>query len=361
MIKYENLRAVNAPFFDDLQRSFSDTLESGWYVLGDNVKTFERCFSEYIGVDECVGVANGLDALLLALKALNLRPGDEVIVPSNTYIATILAVVQAGLTPVLVEPSLKTYNIDPLEIEKSITSKTRAILVVHLYGKACEMDAILSLCKQHDLRLIEDCAQSHGATYKGKKTGSFGDFGCFSFYPTKNLGALGDAGAVVCNDKMLSDKVRQLRNYGSSIKYYNEVLGYNSRLDEVQAGFLNIKLQFLDDITRHKRALADIYRARLSDNFIKPEVCVDFFDVYHIFNIRHTERDLLRDYLLDNHIQTEIHYPVSPNRQKALTGYFRDIFPISELIHATTLSLPISFSTTEDEVIQVCEVMNAFE
>ena len=360
MIKYENLKAVNAPYFEDLKRSFSATLESGWYVLGDNVKTFERCFSEYIGVDECVGVANGLDALLLALKALNLSPGDEVIVPSNTYIATILAVVQAGLTPVLVEPSIKTYNIDPFEIEKSITSKTRVILVVHLYGKACEMDTIVSLCKQYDLRLIEDCAQSHGATFKGKKTGSFGDFGCFSFYPTKNLGAFGDAGAVVCNDKSLSDKVRQLRNYGSSTKYFNEVLGYNSRLDEVQAGFLNIKLKFLDELTRHKRILAEIYQARLSDLFTKPEVGVDFFDVYHIFNIRHTKRDLLKTYLLDNHIQTEIHYPVSPNRQKALAGYFQNDFPVSELIHATTLSLPISFSTTEDEVIHICEVMNAF-
>ena len=360
MIEYENLGKLNAPFFEDYQKSFQRTLESGWYILGKNVTNFEGDFSKYIGVNYGIGVASGLDALLLALKALNLKSGDEVVVPSNTYIATIIAIIQAGLTPILVEPDTRTYNIDPSQIEQNISSKTRVIMVVHLYGKACEMDPILALCKQYDLKLLEDCAQSHGAMYKGKKTGSFGDFGCFSFYPTKNLGALGDAGAIVCNNEDLANKVRQLRNYGSSQKYHNDVIGHNSRLDEVQAGFLGIKLQSLNDITNHKRMLAGLYLQYLNDQFIKPEIDDDYFDVYHIFNIRHSERDRLKAYMFENNIQTEIHYPVAPHRQVAMKNICTGEYPISEEIHRTTLSLPISYFHTKQDVLEVCKVMNKF-
>lgn len=360
MIEYENLGKLNAPFFKDFEQSFQNTLRRGWYVLGESVLDFEKSFSAYVGTNHAVGVASGLDALLLALKALDLKFGDEVIVPSNTYIATIIAIIQAGLRPVLVEPNIKTYNINVNNIEAKISSRTRVILVVHLYGKSCEMDPILALCRQYSLRLIEDCAQSHGATYKGQKTGSFGDFGCFSFYPTKNLGALGDAGAIVCNSDSFSSRVRRLRNYGSDQKYHNIVIGYNSRLDEVQAGFLNIKLKSLNDIIHHKRMLANLYLENLDSRFIKPEVSDGFFDTYHIFNIRCRYRDKLKSYLLDNDIQTEIHYPVPPHKQIAMKGVLAGKYPISEEIHNTTLSLPISLFHTQDDILEVCNVMNSF-
>ncbi|HRP60790.1 MAG TPA: DegT/DnrJ/EryC1/StrS family aminotransferase, partial [Vicingus sp.] len=286
---------------------------------------------------------------------------SEVIVPSNTYIATILSVLQNNLKPVLVEPNISTYNIDPYKIEAAITPKTKAIVVVHLYGKSCDMDPILALCKKYNLKLIEDCAQSHGATYKSIKTGTFGEFGAFSFYPTKNLGALGDAGAILCNDNDLEKKIRRLRNYGSDVKYYNEVVGYNSRLDELQAAFLSIKLKKLDEINTHKRNLASIYLNELKSDFIKPVVHTDYVDVYHIFNIRHQKRDELKEYLLKNDIKTEVHYPVSPIKQKALQGLLDQYeFPISEEVHRTTLSLPISYFHTEENVNRVVEVMNKF-
>ncbi|MFM7023848.1 MAG: DegT/DnrJ/EryC1/StrS family aminotransferase [Flavobacteriales bacterium] len=361
MIAYENLGKLNAPFFEEYTRSFNKVLNSGWYILGNSVKNFEEEFAAFNKAKYCVGLASGLDAITLSLAAFNFEKGSEVIVPSNTYIATILSVMQNNLQPVLVEPDLTTYNIDPLKIEAAITKKTKAIVVVHLYGKACDMDPIIALCKKYDLRLIEDCAQSHGATYKNKHTGTFGEFGAFSFYPTKNLGALGDAGAALCNDEALAKIIRRLRNYGSDVKYYNEVVGYNSRLDEMQAAFLSVKLKRLNDITNHKRKLASIYLNNLKSDFIKPQVHPDYFDVYHIFNIRHEKRDALKEYLLKNEIGTEIHYPVSPSRQKALQGQLQQYdFPISEKIHATTLSLPISFFHTEDDVNKVAEVMNRF-
>ncbi|CAC9512833.1 DegT/DnrJ/EryC1/StrS family aminotransferase [Bathymodiolus azoricus thioautotrophic gill symbiont] len=362
MIEYENLAKLNAPFFKEFERSFKKTLDSGWYILGKQVDTFEQNFAQYIGVNYGVGVASGLDALTLALKAFGFDKNAEVIVPSNTYIATIIAIIQAGLKPILVEPDVVTYNINPNQIEEKITHKTKAILVVHLYGKSCEMTPIMDICNTHNLKLIEDCAQSHGATYKGKKTGSFGDFGCFSFYPTKNLGALGDGGMVVCNDQELSNKIKQLRNYGSSEKYHNEVIGFNSRLDEVQAGFLSIKLQYLDEINRHKRMLADVYFENLSKNFIVPIVNQDFFDVYHIFTIRHNKRDELRKYLLNQGVQAEIHYPVAPHKQKAMHGgILSGDYPISEKIHQTTLSLPISFFHTKNDVLRICKTINGFK
>tara|TARA_B100000809_G_scaffold112579_1_gene111112 strand:- start:871 stop:1956 length:1086 start_codon:yes stop_codon:yes gene_type:complete len=361
MIDYENLKKLNEPFFEEYTKKFSEVLNSGWYILGNSVKQFEEEFTKYNNAQNTIGVASGLDAITLSLAACGFEEGSEVIVPSNTYIATILSVVHNKLKPVLVEPSIETYNIDPKKIEESITSKTKAIVIVHLYGKSCEMDPIIEICKRHNLKLIEDCAQSHGAKYKGTKTGVFGDFGAFSFYPTKNLGALGDAGAILCNDDSLAHKVKRLRNYGSDIKYLNEVVGYNSRLDEMQAAFLSVKLTHLDEINEHKRCLAKLYLQNLNSDFIKPVVHPDYFDVYHIFNIRHKKRDELREYLLENGIKTEIHYPVSPSNQKALKGIIDEKeFPISEEIHRTTLSLPISFCHTQKEINRVIEVMNKF-
>jgi dTDP-4-amino-4,6-dideoxygalactose transaminase len=361
MIEYENLAKVNKPFFDEYKKDFASALESGWYILGDRVKKFEQDFGRYLGSPYCAGVASGLDALLFSLKALDLDLGAEVITPSNTYIATILAIVQAGFKPVLVEPDLISYNIDSFKIEEKITSRTKALMIVHLYGKACDMDPIMKLCKKYNLILIEDCAQSHGAKYKGKMTGTFGEFGAFSFYPTKNLGALGDAGAVISKSDIHDITIRRLRNYGSDVKYYNEIAGYNSRLDEIQAGFLSIKLKRLDEINAHKRMLADIYFKELKDEFIKPLQDENHFDVFHIFNIRHAKRDKLKEYLLKNEIKTDIHYPVPPHKQKALQGIItKGNFPISEEIHKTTLSLPISYFHTPEDIRRVISVLNKF-
>lgn len=358
---YENLADVNREFMNDLINSAETSIKSGWYILGKNVENFEREFAAYLKSNNCIGVGNGLEALTLALKAFNFTKGSEVIVPSNTYIATILSIFEAGLTPVLVEPDIRTYNIDPKKIEEKITNKTVAIMVVHLYGKSCEMDPIVEITKKHNLRLIEDCAQSHGAKYKGKMTGTFGDYGAFSFYPTKNLGALGDSGAVTTDDPILAETMRKLRNYGSTVKYYNDLIGTNSRLDEIQAGFLSVKLKKLDKINAHKRKLAAIYSEYLKEDFIKPVVHPDFYDVYHIYNIRHPNRDALRSYLENKGIKTEIHYPVSPNKQKATEGYFAgQSYPISEEIHRTTLSLPISYGHTETDIYKVIVALNRF-
>ncbi|MFC3354312.1 DegT/DnrJ/EryC1/StrS family aminotransferase [Sphingobacterium zeae] len=340
---------------------FQSVLHGGWYILGKEVGEFEQSFANYCGVEHCIGVASGLDALVLSLRYFGFNPGDEVIVPANTYIASILAIMQVGLKPVLVEPDLNTYNIDPKKIESAITVRTRAILVVHLYGKMCDMDPILLLAEQYDLKVVEDCAQAHGAIYKGLKAGSFGDFGAFSFYPTKNLGALGDAGAITCKDQELNKSIRTLRNYGSSAKYVFDEVGYNSRLDELQAGFLSVKLKYLDDITTHKQKLAAIYRNELKTDFTLPTLQVGFEDVYHIFAIRHPERDRLKKYLLDNNIGTEIHYPIAPHQQKAMNGILSGAsYPISEEIHRTVLSLPISYGHTEEDINRVIEVMNKF-
>jgi dTDP-4-amino-4,6-dideoxygalactose transaminase len=361
MVEYENLAKLNAPFFSDFQNSFKETLENGWYILGKKVSDFEKEFSTYCNTKYCVGVANGLDALIMAIRVLSFSEGDEVIVPSNTYIATILAIVHNKLKPVLVEPELSTYNIDPQKIEEKITKRTRAILVVHLYGKVCNMDPIISLAEKHNIKIIEDCAQAHGATYKNKKAGTFGAFGAFSFYPTKNLGAIGDGGALTTNDENLATQIRILRNYGSQVKYYNEEVGFNSRLDEIQAAFLSVKLRYLHKINEHKRKLASIYMQELKPDFIKPVLDKEYNDVYHIFNIRHPKRDKLKSYLLENGIKTEIHYPVAPNKQKAMIGILdKQETPIAEEIHNTTLSLPISFFHKEEDILKVADAMNKF-
>ena len=361
MIPYENLKVLNTPFESRLKTKFTDFLDSGWYVLGKEVKLFEEEFARYHKESYVVGVGNGLDALILSLKCCNFKPGDEVIVPSNTYIATILAIIHCNLIPVLVEPDTRTYNIDPQSINAAITSKTVAIIVVHLYGQCCEMDPILKIGKNYKLKIIEDCAQAHGATYKNKLAGTFGDFGAFSFYPTKNLGALGDGGAVICKNENDYKKLLQFRNYGSDKKYHNDVIGYNSRLDELQAAFLRIKLPHLDEINTHKRKLAAIYNNNLKEAFIRPVELSNFHHVYHIYNILHPERDRLRKYLLDNSIATEIHYPVAPQDQVALQGYLKSYkYPISLHIHQTTLSLPCSFAHTEEQIHHVCKIINEF-
>jgi dTDP-4-amino-4,6-dideoxygalactose transaminase len=361
MIEYENLRKVNEPFFSEFSRVFRQTLESGWYILGQSVERFEHEFAAYCGASHCVGVASGLDALILSLKAFDFPAGSEVLVPSNTYIATILAILHSGLQPVLVEPDLRTYNIDPDRIEAQITPATVAIMVVHLYGKICEMERITAIGWRRGLKIFEDCAQAHGARLKDRKAGTFGDCAAFSFYPTKNLGALGDAGAVLTSDPACAAKIRTLRNYGSAKKYYNDAVGVNSRLDEMQAALLSVKLPALDRINDHKRRLAAIYHQGLRDDFIKPLVQPDFFDVYHIYNIRHARRDELKQYLAAHDILTEIHYPVPPHRQRALQGMFEaSAYPRTDEIHATTLSLPISFCHSEAEIARVIEVLNNF-
>ncbi|HTH81304.1 MAG TPA: DegT/DnrJ/EryC1/StrS family aminotransferase [Mucilaginibacter sp.] len=360
IIPYEDLKILNRPFEDQFKQKFNDFLEKGWYILGAEVALFEKEFGEYHNEKYVVGVANGLDALILSLKCCNFAKGSEVIVPSNTYIATILAILQCGLVPVLIEPDIHTYNIDPQRIDEAVTAKTVAIMVVHLYGKCCEMTAIQAIAETKNLKIIEDCAQAHGATYKGQLAGTFGDFGAFSFYPTKNLGALGDAGAIICKSETDYQLLKQLRNYGSGEKYHNNLIGYNSRLDEIQASFLRVKLPCLNRINEHKNKLASVYMEHLDDRFIKPVTDPDFYHVYHIFNIRHPERDKIKVYLLENNIGTEIHYPIAPHKQKALHAMNHLNLPVSSAIHQTTLSLPCSFVHSAEDIYRVTEVLNNY-
>jgi dTDP-4-amino-4,6-dideoxygalactose transaminase len=342
---------------DELEAAATRVIRSGWYVLGQEVQAFETEFAVYVGAKHCIGVANGLDALILSIEALQLPRGSEVLVASNTYIATVLAIVRAGHKPVLVEPELETFNMNPARLADALTPKTRAICVTHLFGKTCRMDAIGAFAREHDLKVVEDCAQSHGAKLAGKMTGTFGDAGCFSFYPTKNLGAFGDAGAVVTDDDTLADQLRHLRNYGSKQKYVNRYVGVNSRLDEIQATLLRVKLRHLDKMTEHKRILAGIYFAELPDWVDKPVCRPDEFDVFHIYGIRYSKRDALRQYLLDHGVKTEIHYPIPPHRQEAMNGILSGDYPIADALHTTELSLPISVGHTPEDVRAVCKVI----
>ncbi|GAA7257272.1 DegT/DnrJ/EryC1/StrS family aminotransferase [Helicobacter pylori] len=361
MIEYENLYKSNITLFEEYSQSFEYFLKSGRFILGEQVEKFEEEFACFIGSKYCIGVASGLDAMIIALDALDLPKGSEVIVPSNTYIATIMAIIRVGLTPVLVEPNLHTYNIDPQKIQEKITPKTRVILVVHLYGKACDMKPIEQIAQTHQLVILEDCAQAHHAKFKDKQVGTFG-IGCFSFYPTKNLGALGDGGAITTNDEEFAHKLKAYRNYGSHKKYINKYLGYNSRLDEIQASFLRKKLKLLPQITKHKRDLASLYLQNLcKEKYILPQVHQDFFDVYHIFNIRHSQRDKLKKYLLSHHITTEIHYPIPPHKQEAMQKILQGEYPISEEIHNTTLSLPIALFHTKEDILQIIDILNRWQ
>ena len=361
MIEYESLANSNAAYIADLEAAASRVIRSGWYVLGQEVGAFEQEFAKYVGAKHCIGVANGLDALILSIEALNLPKGSDVLVASNTYIATILAILRAGHHPVLVEPVLETFNMDPALLPAALTPKTRAICVTHLFGKACRMDAICAFAKTHGLKLIEDCAQSHGAKLAGKMTGTFGDAGCFSFYPTKNLGALGDAGAILTDDDELADRLRHLRNYGSKQKYVNEYVGVNSRLDEIQAAMLRVKLKSIDAMTEHKRSLARIYFAELP-NFVQlPVGNPDEFDVFHIFGIRSPRRNDLKEFLLAHNVKTEIHYPIAPHKQRAMQGVLSGQYPIAQALHDTELSLPISYGHTAQDIHEICKTIRKFE
>jgi dTDP-4-amino-4,6-dideoxygalactose transaminase len=361
MIEYENLQKLNSNFFKIFNEKLKKFEKTGWYVLGNEVIEFEDKFAKYCNTNFFCGVASGLDAIQLSLRCIN-KKGGEVIVPSNTYIASILAVINEGYIPILVEPNINTYNLDPCLIEENITSNTVAILPVHLYGKLCEMDKICSLASKYQLKVIEDCAQAHGARYYEKFAGTFGDFGAFSFYPTKNLGAIGDAGGIICRDKVLHKKLKSLRNYGSNKKYHNDFVGLNSRLDEIQALFLNIKIEYLNEINSHKRKIANIYFDNLSNEIIKPEKEKHgYFDVHHIFPIRTHKRKSLKEYLLKHNIKTEIHYPIPPHKQKGYSTILsKKNYKISEEIHNTVLSLPISYITTKDDALKVCDRINKY-
>jgi dTDP-4-amino-4,6-dideoxygalactose transaminase len=362
MIEYENLKKTNKFFLNKFKKKYNKFCLEGRYILSKEVLSFEKNFSSFLNASFCSGVGNGLDALILSLESLKLPRDSEVIVPANTYYATILAVLRCGLKPVLVEPDYYTYNIDYKEIVKKITKKTRAILVVHLYGKVCDMEPIMKICKDNKFYLVEDCAQAHGAKYKNNFAGTFGDFGCFSFYPTKNLGCLGDGGAVTSKTKTNDINIKLLRNYGSVERYKNKIIGFNSRLDEFQASFLNIKLKYLNNINTHKRNLASIYNKNLNNRFIKPAIQKDYYDVFYIYNIRTRKRDDLKEFLKKENIFTDIHYPLPPYKQNAIKVLFENQkFPISDEIHETILSLPISFSHTEKEIFRVTEVLNSFK
>ncbi len=360
IIEYESLARSNLAFMQELETAAARVIRSGWYVLGQEVSAFESEFAHYVGAKHCIGVANGLDALILSIEALDLPKGSEILVASNTYIATILAVVRAGHRPVLVEPELETFNMDPACLPQALTANTRAICVTHMFGKTCRMDAIGDFARAHGLRLVEDCAQSHGARLGTQMTGTFGDAGCFSFYPTKNLGALGDAGAIVTNDDVLAERLRHTRNYGSKQKYVNRYVGVNSRLDEMQAALLRVKLRHLDAMTAHKRALAEIYFANLPDWVAKPLRRPDEYDVFHIYGIRYPRRDALREHLLDQGVKTEIHYPIPPHRQQAMQRILTGSYPVAEELHATELSLPVSVGHMADDVERVAELISEF-
>lgn len=345
-----------------MELAFKDVINSGWYILGKQVEEFEKDFANYCGTKHCISVANGLDALILIVKAFGFGVGDEIIVPANTYIASILAISANGATPVLVEPDINTYNIDPEKIKEKITSKTKAIMVVHLYGQAVEIKKINEIAKEYNLKVIEDSAQAHGAVYAGKRVGNLADASGFSFYPGKNLGALGDGGAVTTNDDDLAYKIKVLRNYGSEIKYKNMYKGFNSRLDELQAAFLKIKLKYLDEDNARRREIATYYRKNISNNtIILPQVKYEEGHVWHLFVIRTENRDKLQKYLQENKVQSLIHYPIAPHKQNAYKEWNSMSLPVTEKIHEQVLSLPISPVMEHSEAERVVELLNSYD
>ena len=374
MISYLDLEAINRSFEPDLTDALLRAVHSGWYIRGREDQAFEQAFARYIGTTHCVGVGNGLDALtlvFLAWKTMGLMAdGDEVIVPANTYIASILSIQRAGLIPVLCEPDPHTYNLDPNQIETLISPRTKAILAVHLYGNCCPMDRIVTIARRYGLKTLEDVAQAHGATWMGRKAGSWADAGAFSFYPGKNLGALGDAGAVTTDDEVLADRVRALANYGSTEKYVHPFRGMNSRLDELQAAILSVKLPRLDVENARRRALATRYLAELNSEVVKlPEVDLSaeeelrhggFTHVFHIFPVLCADRIELQRHLADCGIQTLVHYPIAPHHQKSMVEYASLSFPVSERIHREELSLPLYPTMTEEQVDAVIRAVNGF-
>lgn len=347
-----------------LRGAFERVYNRSWYIQGEEGKAFEAAFAKYCESGFCVGVGNGLDALMLSLRALGIRPGDEVIVPSNTFIATALAVTYVGARIVFVEPDIRTFNIDPTRIETAITERTRAIMPVHLYGQACDMDPIMAIARKHGLFVVEDCAQAHGATYKGRHVGSFGDAAGFSFYPGKNLGALGDAGAVVTGDKTLAEKVRALGNYGSDYKYHHIYQGYNSRLDEFQAAFLAAKLPILDKVNENRRRTAKLY----SEGIVNPEVKLPYVPdytepVWHVYGVRCDRREALEAHLTNNGIGVNKHYPIPMHMQECYRGLGipEGALPVAEEISRTELSLPMYYGMTDAEIEYVIDAVNSFK
>ena len=364
-IPFLDLKEVNAPYSQAIEKAFDTVVNSGWYIQGSECKAFEKEFAEYCETKHCIGVGNGLDALILIIRAYKelgiLAEGDEIIVPANTYIASILAISENRLTPVLIEPNIKTYNIDPSLIEAKITTKTKAIMVVHLYGQVAPMDEINALAKQYNLKIIEDSAQAHGAIYNGKRAGNLGDTSGFSFYPGKNLGALGDGGAVTTNDDELAEIIRALGNYGSHKKYKNHYQGINSRLDEMQAALLKVKLKNLDHEIEQRQEIAHFYLENIkNENIILPTVKAIESHVWHLFVIRTKNRDKLQNYLLDKGIQTLIHYPIPPHKQNAYKNWHDNSYPITELIHEEVLSLPISPQLNYHSTNKIANILSKF-
>jgi dTDP-4-amino-4,6-dideoxygalactose transaminase len=363
-IPFLSFDATNAAFRDEAKATFERFFDSKWYVLGEMTKQFEVDYAAFNQTNQAVGISNGLDALQIALRVLGIGTGDEVIIPSNTYIASALAVSYVGATPIFVEPNLATYNIDPQRIEAAITPKTKAIMPVHLYGQACEMDAIMAIAKKHNLFVVEDNAQAHGAAFNGKLTGAFGELNATSFYPSKNVGALGEAGAITTDDADLAHKVRVMRNYGSQQRYYNEIKGFNARIDELQAGLLSVKLKHIDRWTKERQQIAAWYREELADcqDVILPEIAEGATHVYHLFVIRHAQRDALQQHLQAHGIGTVIHYPIPPHLQEAYQdlGFRKGDFPLAEEIANTILSLPLFIGMTHEQVKYVAKEVKRF-
>ncbi|MBO6213962.1 MAG: DegT/DnrJ/EryC1/StrS family aminotransferase [Lachnospiraceae bacterium] len=347
---------------EEFEQKALSVLRSGWYVLGKEVEAFEEEFAAYTGAKYCVGLASGLDALWIAFRILGIGEGDEVIVQGNTYIASVMGITINGATPVFVDPD-EYFAIDPEKIEAAITERTKAILVVHLYGQATDMGKILDICKRHNLRLVEDCAQSHGAAYKGKITGTFGDIGCFSFYPSKNLGAFGDGGAIITNDEKIMRDTRVFRNYGSQKRYYNEVVGANSRLDEIQAGLLRVRLSHMAELIDEKKQICERYLNEIkNDKLILPKLRPDCTHIWHQFVVRCAERDALMEYLKEAGIDTIIHYPIPPHMSEAYKylGVPEGSLPITEEYARTVLSIPLYNGLTREEQTKVIDALNAF-
>jgi dTDP-4-amino-4,6-dideoxygalactose transaminase len=347
---------------EEFEKKAIEVLRSGWYILGNEVKSFEQEFADYVGSKHCVGLASGLDALWIAFRILGIGAGDEVIVQGNTYIASVMGITMNGATPVFVEPD-EYFNIDASKIEEKITDKTKAVLVVHLYGQASNMGPIVELCRKHDLKLVEDCAQAHGAKFNGQQIGTFGDIGCFSFYPSKNLGAFGDAGAITTNSDKIADDVRVFRNYGSEKRYYNKVVGANSRLDEMQAGLLRVRLGHLDELAKEKKNICERYLNELhNDKIVLPEIRQGATHIWHQFVIKSEYRDELIKYLDDKGIGTIIHYPIPPHLSEAYQylGLREGSLPITEKYAKTVLSIPLYNGMTNDELDYVIDAINSF-
>jgi len=362
-VPFNVLRPQYLMFKEEYDRAALEALDSGWYVLGEKVSQFEREFADYVGLKHCVGLNSGLDALVLAFRALGISEGDEVIVPANTYIASVLGVTENGATPIFVEPD-EFYNIDPARIEEAITERTKAILPVHLYGQSARMEEIMAIAEKHNLFVVEDCAQAHGATINGKNIGTFGDINCFSFFPTKNLGAFGDAGAIVTDSQELAEKMRLLRNYGSVKKYYHEIEGVNSRLDELQAALLSVKLKHMTELEDDRRRVAEKYLKEINNPLIElPKIKEGFKHVWHLFVVKCNRRDDLQRYLSDNGIGTQIHYPVPPHLSGAYrrSGHKKGDFPITEDYADRILSLPLYNGMKDEEVDYVIEKINTFK